>query len=107
MYHQNYYLHYWLKNNQKCIHNIYFLFCNIDYKLIDKIFDNSNTKINKYTPGKSLIKIENSDEFKKTKSDYCVLFAWNHQKEILAKEKNYLEKNGKWIIPVPSLKVIK
>ena len=82
-------------------------FCNIDYKLIDRIFDNSNTKINKYTPGKSLIKIENSDKFKKTKSDYCVLFAWNHQKEILAKEKNYLKKNGKWIIPVPSLKVIK
>ena len=82
-------------------------FCNIDYKLIDRIFDNSNTKINKYTPGKSLIKIENSDNFKKTKSDYCVLFAWNHQKEILSKEKSYLEKNGKWIIPVPRLKVIK
>ena len=82
-------------------------FCNIDYKIIDKIFDNSNTKINKYTPGKSLIKIENSDNFKKTKSDYCVLFAWNHQKEILSKEKSYLEKNGKWIIPVTRLKVIK
>ena len=81
-------------------------FCDIDNKLIDKIFDNSVTKIGKYTPGKSLIKIENSDDFKKTKSDYCVLFAWNHKKEILSKEKSYSNKNGKWIVPVPKLKII-
>ena len=35
-------------------------FCDINFKLIDKIFDNSKTKIGKYTPGKSLIKIEQS-----------------------------------------------
>ena len=81
-------------------------FCGIDNKLIDKIYDNSETKIGKYTPGKSLIKIENSDNFRKTKSDYCVLFAWNHKKEILLKENNYSKKNGKWIIPVPKLKII-
>ena len=81
-------------------------FCNIDNKLIKKIYDNSPTKIGKYTPGKSLIKIENSNKFKKTKSDYCVLFAWNHKKEILSKEKEYSKNNGKWIIPVPKLKII-
>ena len=82
-------------------------FCDINFKLIDKIFDNSTTKIGKYTPGKSLIKIENSDNFKKTYSDYCVLFAWNHKNEILSKEKKYLKQNGKWIIPVPDLKIIR
>ncbi len=81
-------------------------FSGIDFKLIDKIFDNSTTKIGKHTPGKSLIKIENSDKFKKTYSDYCVLFAWNHKKEILSKEKHYSRQHGKWIIPVPKLKII-
>ena len=81
-------------------------FCDINFRLVDKIFDNSITKIGKYTPGKSLIKIENSDKFKKTYSDYCLLFAWNHKKEILSKEKHYLKQNGKWIIPVPKLKII-
>ena len=81
-------------------------FCDIDNRIIDKIFDNSTTKIGKYTPGKSLIRIENSDNFKKTKSDYCVLFAWNHKNEILSKEKSYSKKNGKWIVPVPKLKII-
>ena len=81
-------------------------FCNIDNKMIDKIFDNSETKIGKYTPGKSLIQIEDSKNFDSYESDYCVLFAWNHQKEIISKEKNYSAKKSKWIIPVPNLEII-
>ena len=81
-------------------------FCNIDNKMIDKIFDNSETKIGKYTPGKSLIQIEDSKNFGSYDSDYCVLFAWNHQKEIISKEKNYSAKKSKWIIPVPNLEII-
>ena len=81
-------------------------FCDINFKLIDKIFDNTSTKIGKFTPGKSLIKIEDSKKFKNTFSDYCVLFAWNHKKEILSKEKHYSKQRGKWIIPVPKLKIV-
>ena len=50
-------------------------YCKIDNSLIDKIFDNSETKINKMTPGISLIDIVRNNEFKNV-SDYCVLFAW-------------------------------
>ena len=81
-------------------------FCEIDYNTIDVIYDNSSTKIGKYTPGKSLIKIENSDNFKFEKSEYCVLFAWNHKEEILNKEKNFTNNGGKWIIPVENKKII-
>ena len=58
------------------------------------------------TPGISLIDIVHSNEFKNFKSDYCVLFAWNHKKEILLKEKEYSNKNGKWIIPVSEIEII-
>ena len=81
-------------------------YCKIDNSLIEKIFDNSETKINKMTPGTSLIDIVDSKEFKNFKSDYCVLFAWNHKNEILLKEKEYSNKNGKWIIPVSDIEII-
>ena len=78
-------------------------YCEIDSSLIEKIFDNSSTKIGKYTPGKSLIPIEHTDNFIDSQSDYALLFAWNHQAEILKKEKNY---KNKWIIPIPKVKII-
>ena len=81
-------------------------YCGINYKSIDVIYDNSATKINKYTPGKSLIKINNSSNFEKEFSEYCVLFAWNHKDEILNKEKQYSKKGGKWIIPVDGIEII-
>lgn len=81
-------------------------YCGLNYESIDAIYDNSATKINKYTPGKSLIKINNSSNFEKEFSEYCVLFAWNHKDEILNKEKQYSKKGGKWIIPVDEIEII-
>ncbi len=81
-------------------------YCGLNYEAIDVIYDNSATKINKYTPGKSLIKINNSSDFEKELSEYCVLFAWNHKDEILNKEKQYSKKGGKWIIPVDGIEII-
>jgi len=81
-------------------------YCGIDYKSIDVIYDNSATKINKYTPGKSLIKIEDSKNFKNELGEYCVLFAWNHKGEILNKEEQYTKKGGKWIIPVNGIDIV-
>ena len=81
-------------------------YCGINFNTIDAIYDNSATKINKYTPGKSLIKIEDSLNFKKNFSDYCILFAWNHKDEIMLKEEQYSRKGGKWIIPVNEINII-
>ena len=81
-------------------------YCKIDNSLISKIFDNSSTKINEQTPGSSLIDIVDSKEFKNFESDYCVMFAWNHKKEILMKEKEYSLKKGKWIIALSNIEII-
>ena len=61
-------------------------FCNVKDNLIKGIFDNTPTKIGKFFPAKK-IKIIDYKEFKKIKPEYCFLFAWNHSKEILKKEK--------------------
>ena len=68
-------------------------FCNINYKMIAGIFDNTPTKIGKYFPGKK-IKIIDYKKFKNIKPKYCFLFAWNHYKEIFKKEK---KNNIKWL----------
>ena len=69
-------------------------FCNIDKSHIKMIFDNSKTKINKFTP-LTHIPIVDSKKFFKTEIKYCILFAWNHHREIFSKIKDF--KNIRWL----------
>ncbi len=71
-------------------------YCKINNKMIDCIFDVTNEKIGKYTP-LTHIPIIDYKLFKKAKYKYVFLFAWNHKKEILEKEKKNGNKNIKWI----------
>jgi len=69
-------------------------YCNIGSNYIDYICDTTKEKIGKYSPGMH-IPIVSMDHFKKNVPDKIFLFAWNHKKEILKKEKN-LNKKNKW-----------
>ena len=68
-------------------------YCKINNKMIDCIFDTTPDKINKVTPG-THIPIKDHKYFNKSKYKNVFLFAWNHKKEILKKEKN--KKNIQW-----------
>ena len=68
-------------------------YCKIGPRLIDCIFDTTQDKINKYSPGMH-IPIVDYKYFKKSNYKKIFLFAWNHKKEILKKEKN--KKNIEW-----------
>lgn len=72
-------------------------YCNISGEHIEGIFDNSKTKINKFSPGKK-IKIIDHKKITQIKPKYCILFAWNHYKEIMIKEN---KRNIKWITHLP------
>ena len=69
-------------------------YCNISTNYIDYICDTTKEKIGKYSPG-THIPIVSMDYFKKNIPDRIFLFAWNHKKEILKKEKKLRNKN-KW-----------
>ena len=61
-------------------------FCGINSKQIECIFDTTPDKINKLTPG-SHIPIVDYKYFKNSNYRNVFLFAWNHKKEIMIKEK--------------------
>ena len=69
-------------------------YCNIGTNYIDYICDTTKEKIGKYSPG-THIPIVSMKYFKKNIPDRIFLFAWNHKKEILKKEKTLRNKN-KW-----------
>ena len=71
-------------------------YCGIDNELIDCIYDTSEEKIGKYSPGMH-IPILSMKDFKKSNFDYAYLFAWNHKQEIFGKEKKFKKKGGKWL----------
>lgn len=74
-------------------------YCKLDYKIIEYVVDSTEEKIGKFTPG-THIPIVTVNYFRKNFCDYVILNSWNHKKEILLKEKNYLKKGGKFIAHV-------
>lgn len=80
-------------------------YSNIGNDLIEYICDNTPIKQGKFSPGKH-IPIVPIEKFKNDNPDYVLLFAYNHAKEIMSKEKKYTESGGKWILYVPNLHII-
>lgn len=77
-------------------------YANIGPSLIDYISDTTPTKIGKFTPG-THIPIRSYSAFQTGFSPYTLLLAWNHRSEILAKEKEYRRKGGRFITFFPEL----
>ena len=80
-------------------------YCRIGPDLIEFIGDTTPIKQGKFTPG-SHIPIKPYEEFKKNYPDYAVLFAWNHAKEIMEKEQEFVQSGGKWIVFVPKVEIL-
>ena len=71
-------------------------YCKIDKDTISFIADSTEEKVGKFSPG-THIPIVSIEEFHKQKPDVAILFAWNHKKEILEKEKNFSKNGGIWL----------
>ena len=80
-------------------------YCHIDSDLLDYISDTTPTKQGKFSPGMH-IPIKPYEEFIADYPGYALLFAWNHRREIMEKEEAYIEQGGRFIVYVPSIKII-
>jgi len=79
-------------------------YCGIGPDLIDYICDTTPLKQGKFSPG-SHIPVKPYEDFLADYPDYTLLFAWNHSKEIMAKEEGYNKHGGKWIVYVREVKI--
>lgn len=72
--------------------------------LVEFISDTTPIKQGKFSPG-THIPVQPYEDFQKAYPEYALLFAWNHSKEIMAKEQAFRDAGGKWIVYVPSVEV--
>ena len=82
-----------------------FNYCGIDVNLIPYIFDTTPEKQGKLSPGVH-IPIVPYKEGCLEGIDYAFLGAWNYEKEIMNKEKKYVDRGGKFISHVPNVRVL-
>ena len=76
----------------------------IGHEFVDFVVDRSTAKQGRYTPGTHL-KIFSPEKLIEDRPDYCLLLSWNFADEILAQQACYRQSGGKFIIPIPRLKV--
>jgi methylation protein EvaC len=80
-------------------------FCGITNDLIEFISDSTSEKIGCLSPG-SHIPIISHEVMRLDLPDFLVLFAWNHETEILRKEKGLTGHGVKWIRFVPKVEIL-
>lgn len=79
-------------------------FFGIGNELLEYVVDRSTVKQGRYTPGTKL-KICDPTRLVEDRPDYCLLLTWNFAEEVLAQQAKYRELGGKFIVPVPHVRV--
>ena len=80
-------------------------YCGITTDHLDCIYDTTPIKKGKFSPGMH-IPVVAHEKFRSSYPDYALLFAYNHEKEIMAKEQEFMTQGGKWITYVPKIEII-
>jgi hypothetical protein len=85
--------------------NVLLQFCNITVNHIPYIAEVNEEKFGCYTPGTN-IPIISENEARAMNPDYFLVFPWHFKHSILEREKEFREKGGKFIFPLPEIEII-
>ena len=73
--------------------------------IVEFVVDRSTVKQGHYTPGTHL-PIVSPEKLLQNAPDYVLLLTWNFADEILNQQAEYRKKGGKFIIPIPDVRVV-
>jgi C-methyltransferase C-terminal domain/Putative zinc binding domain/Methyltransferase domain len=80
-------------------------YCGIRTDFLDYTVDRSPHKAGRYTPG-THIPIVDPARIKETKPDFVLILPWNLQKEITQQHAYIKEWGGRFVVPIPTVKVL-
>ena len=80
-------------------------YCGITHDLVEFISDTTPIKQGKFSPG-AHIPVRPYTEFTSNYPDHALLFAWNHAREIIPKERGFQAAGGQWIVYVPKVQIL-
>jgi 2-polyprenyl-3-methyl-5-hydroxy-6-metoxy-1,4-benzoquinol methylase len=80
-------------------------FCGVGRDFIDYTVDRSSHKQGMFLPGTRL-PIEVPERIFETKPDYVLILPWNLQSEIVAQMSGISEWGGRFVVPIPEVKVL-
>lgn len=80
-------------------------YCKIDRQVLDYVTEKSKLKIGLHTPGDH-IPVYSDNKLLEDMPDYALLLAWNFADEIMNNNKEYRDRGGKFIIPIPTPKIL-
>ncbi|PYS21358.1 MAG: SAM-dependent methyltransferase, partial [Acidobacteria bacterium] len=85
--------------------NTLFNYCGMRTDFIDYTVDRNPYKQGRFLPG-THIPVHSPDRIRKTRPDYVFIGPWNPAAEIIEQTAYIREWGGKWIIPIPAVKVV-
>jgi len=80
-------------------------YCRLGPEILDFATEKSKLKIGRYTPGMH-IPIFGDDHLLKEQPDYALILAWNFAEEIMNNLREFSDKGGRFIVPIPYPRII-
>jgi hypothetical protein len=80
-------------------------YCRVDTDILDYVTEKAKLKIGRYTAGTHIPVVPDS-KLLTEQPDYALLLAWNFADEIMRNLDEYRRRGGKFIIPIPTPRIV-
>jgi len=80
-------------------------YCRIGAEMVDYVTEKSQLKVGRFTPGTHIPVVADA-ELSSRPADYALLLAWNFADEIMNNLKFHSDAGGKFIVPIPSPRIV-